>query len=365
MTLTIAQIFPAQYPQELHEKQQRIEALLKPFSAPNIEVFASPVSYYRMRAEFRIWHQGSDIFYAMQNPVAPTQPIFLEQFPVGGLRINALMTELMAALRLDGRLRKKLFQVEFLTATTGEALVTLIYHRKLDATWQELASKLEKQISAAVIGRSKGQKIVISRDYVTEAFCVDGTVFSQRQPESAFSQPNAFVNQQMLNWANACCKKVSGDLLELYCGNGNFTLPLSKQFAKVLATEVSKTSVAAALHNLAENSCSNVALVRLSSEEITGALQGVRLFRRLAAIDLSAYHFSTVLVDPPRAGLDAATLALVAGFDHIIYISCNTQTLQDNLLALTQTHAIKEAALFDQFPYTSHIESGVFLTRKD
>ena len=62
-----------------------------------------------------------------------------------------------------------------------------------------------------------------------------------------------------------------GDLLELYCGNGNFTLPLATRVRKVLATEISKSSVNAALANLADNGVDNVTLVRLSAEELTQA----------------------------------------------------------------------------------------------
>jgi tRNA (uracil-5-)-methyltransferase len=56
----------------------------------------------------------------------------------------------------------------------------------------------------------------------------------------------------MLNWAYEALGDRPDDLLELYCGNGNFTLPLATRVRKVLATEISKTSVNAALSNLAK-----------------------------------------------------------------------------------------------------------------
>ena len=85
----------------------------------------------------------------------------------------------------------------------------------------------------------------------------------------------------------------------------------------------------------------------------------------LSHVDLDSYNFSTILVDPPRAGLDPATEALVQRFDNIVYISCNPLTLKENLKTLTVTHKIKRVALFDQFPYTDHVETGVLLVRKD
>ncbi|MGL4614708.1 MAG: tRNA (uridine(54)-C5)-methyltransferase TrmA, partial [Shewanella sp.] len=72
---------------------------------------------------------------------------------------------------------------------------------------------------------------------------------------------------------------------------------------------------------------------------------------------------NTIFVDPPRAGIDPDTLALVQGYERILYISCNPETLKDNLEQLCKTHKISRFALFDQFPYTDHMESGVLLER--
>jgi len=168
----------------------------------------------------------------------------------------------------------------------------------------------------------------------------------------------------MLGWACQQAAGLGGDLLELYCGNGNFTMALAPLFGKVLATEVSKSSVHAAQYNLAANQVDNLALVRASSAEIADALAGRAVLKRMQGIDLASYRFSTLFVDPPRAGLDATTLEFAAGFDNILYISCNPLTLQENVAALQATHAVSAAAVFDQFPYTHHLECGLLLTRR-
>lgn len=360
--MPLVPIQPEHYQQQLDDKAERLGRLLAPFAAPVPEVFASPPLHYRMRAEFRFWRNGTDSHFAMTGP--DRRLVRVDAFPVACERICALMPRVLQALQQHEQLRAKLFQVEFLAATTGDCVLTLAYHRPLDAAWQEAGVMLQAALGCAVIGRSRGQKIVLDRDYVEETFSVGGAHFTQRQPESAFSQPNASVNQHMLNWAHASCAGIGGDLLELYCGNGNFTLPLSRLFDKVLATEVSKASVQALQHNVSANQCNNIALARLSSEELTDAINGVRPFRRLSHIDLADYRFSTVLVDPPRAGLDAATCQLLQRFDHILYLSCNPDTLAANLKTLCQSHSIVRTALFDQFPYTHHMEAGVFLQRR-
>ncbi|MEX1058295.1 MAG: methyltransferase domain-containing protein, partial [Natronospirillum sp.] len=153
------------------------------------------------------------------------------------------------------------------------------------------------------------------------------------------------------------------DLLELYCGLGTFTLPLSQHFRRVLATEISRVSVRAAQHNLADNGIANVTVGRMSAEEFAqGWASGEG--RRMTEYNVADHQFNTVFVDPPRAGLDADALALVRQFPNILYISCNPDTLLSNVSALADTHEIKRLALFDQFPYTHHREAGVLLQRR-
>ena len=359
------------YQIQLNEKIGRINALLAPFSAPKLIVFPSPERYYRMRAEFRIWHEGDTISYAMfeRGQKASTSSLIqLSTFPTAHQSINDLMPILLAKLAGNPVLKNRLYQCEFLSTLSGQMLITLIYHRKLDEEWQIAAHALQDELGIFIIGRSRGQKIVLSQDFVTEKLSVHGEIFQYRQLEGGFTQPNAFICQKMLEWASSQAQQFEkqGDLLELYCGNGNFTLPLSRQFPRVLATEVSKTSVAAAQWNIAANQMTNIQIARLSAQEFTEAFSGSRAFQRLSTqgIDLADYQFSTIFVDPPRAGVDDETLKLVALFDQIIYISCNPDTLAANLATLTQTHKIQAAALFDQFPFTHHIESGVVLVRR-
>ena len=149
----------------------------------------------------------------------------------------------------------------------------------------------------------------------------------------------------MLGWAKEVTQPFSGDLVELYCGNGNFTCVLADNFDRVLATEISKTSVNSAHVNFADNGVTNATIARMSSEEFTQALNKEREFRRLSHVDLDSYNFSTILVDPPRAGLDAATEALVQRFDNIVYISCNPLTLERELETLQNPQDRKVGAV--------------------
>lgn len=393
------------YSELLHAKAEALASCFTPFDPPEMEIFPSPPMHYRMRAEFRIWHEGDDLYYVMfdtdeealaaqqaaqaqdeavsaqaegvqarkpqgkkkkqrrQNR-APVKTVRMDDYPVASERINALMPALLAAIRDVPPLRHKLFQVEFLTTLTGEALVSLIYHRPLDEQWETLARQLQVDLGVSIIGRSRKQRLVLDREFVFERLTVDGQTLTYKQVENSFTQPNACICESMLSWAREATQGIGGDLVELYCGAGNFTVALAPNFRRVLGTEISRTSVAAGRFNIEINRAHNARVERLSAEEFSQALANPQspYGQRLGLAD---YAFSTVLVDPPRAGLDPDTLKQVAEYDHIVYISCNPQTLVDNLTTLTQTHRLERLAFFDQFPYTDHAEAGVLLVRRD
>ena len=87
--------------------------------------------------------------------------------------------------------------------------------------------------------------------------------------------------------------------------------------------------------------------------------------RRYRHIKFGEFHFGVIVVDPPRKGLDAQTVRLVARYPHILYISCNPEALLGNLASLSTTHQVVRFAVFDHFPYTTHVECGVWLQLKN
>ncbi|MCR6654052.1 MAG: tRNA (uridine(54)-C5)-methyltransferase TrmA [Cellvibrionaceae bacterium] len=351
------------YQQQLNAKHNQTLAEFAEFGVAEVEVFPSPQQQYRMRAEFKAWHSAEGLSYAMFEP-GSRKAYDVETFVSGSAAIQTLMPRLRDCLNANQVLRNKLFQIEFLTSTSGESLVTLIYHKPLNDSWQAEAELAAQQLQTHIIGRSRGQKRVLSQDYIYECFNVAGRDFRYQQLEGSFTQPNGYVCRDMLEWAAQNSRDFGGDLLELYCGNGNFTLPLSRNFNKVLATEVAKPSIHSALHNCELNQIDNITFVRMSAEDICGALNQVRTYERLKNIALQDYNFSTVFVDPPRSGMDETTTEFVSRFDNIIYISCNPLTLKDNLQIPHKTHRVERMALFDQFPYTEHRECGVVLRRR-
>ncbi len=346
------------YDAQLAQKKESMRELFKSLHVKDFSLHISPSSHYRNRAEFRIWHDGDKISYAM-GKIDGKGAVQIENCPKVVTSIYELMPKLKEAIEANETLRYKLFAVEFLSSSS-KVLVSLLYHKAIDEMWEIEAKKLEETFGISIIGRSKKVKKVISEDFVIDSLHVSHEKYNYKIIEGGFSQPNSFVNAKMIEWVLSHVKDTK-DLLELYCGHGNFTLPLSRKFDKVLATEISKSSIASALTSCELNNISNIKFLRMSVEDLTSALNKEREFNRLKEIDLEEYNFSHVFVDPPRAGIDEKSLEFLKRFDKIIYISCNPLTLKRDIEFLG--YEIEDFALFDQFPYTSHVESGAILRK--
>jgi len=344
------------YKKQLDFKIQHIKEL---FGDIEFKIFPTLDGYFRDRIEFQIIHKDDAIFYAKRSANNSKSLIAIKQCAIANVYINSLMPKLKQEIEKVFVLKERLFEIDFLSNTKGEIVVTLIYHKKLDDLWSEAAKRLREKLKVHIIGRSRKQKIVHEKEFVIQEI----NHIKLMQVENTFTQPNNNINQKIISFLQNSAKGLSKDLLELYCGSGNLTLMLSSYFDKIIGIEVSKSSIRAANKNLELNQISNVKFFRMSAQEFSDALSKKREFYRLRDIDLEEYDFQTVLVDPPRAGLDEKTINIVKNFQNIFYISCNPLTLKENLNTLLQTHKIKDFALFDQFAYTKHIECGVVLEK--
>ncbi len=350
------------YQGQLRTKVQEIETLFSPYFEGKIDIYESKEDHYRSRAEFKIYHDDEGSFYAM-NRLDKQGVVKIEKCSIVHESIDKVMQPLLSAIK-EQDMGHKLFGIDFLTSSSGEVLASLIYHKALDEQWSTKAKAIESKLGIYIIGRSRKQKIVLSQDYVTETLTIQSRLYHYVHIENSFTQPNALVNEKMVSWSLDQMEGIGGDLLELYCGAGNFTIPFASKFDRVLATEISKASIIAAKRNMEINGVSNIDFVRLSAEEFTQALDGERDFRRLEGLNVADYHLKTLFVDPPRSGLGEEPCAFASRFQNLLYISCNPETLQRDLELLSKTHTVKAMALFDQFPYTHHLEMGVKLIRK-
>ena len=364
--MSLPRVEPDRYNELLAVKKQRVLTQFAEFNLPAIDLFPSSPEHYRMRAEFRTWHEGDDLNYVMFEPGDNRSPIKITHCPMVSKTIHNMMFAFLEQISQVHELRYRLFQIDFLSTLSGQLLVSLLYHRQIGDDWVTEASALKERFNIDLVGRARKKKIVLGRDYVVETLPIGDRSYQYIQTENSFTQPNAEVCIKMIEWALDVTANATNDsdLVEFYCGNGNFTLPLAQNFRRVVATEISKTSVQAARDNIRDNGIENIDVLRMPSEDLVKVLRGELETRKVAGLDLDTCSFETVLVDPPRAGLDPDTVQQVIEYDRILYISCNPDTLKDNLSIICETHRIERFALFDQFPYTEHMECGVWLVRR-
>jgi len=164
-----------------------------------------------------------------------------------------------------------------------------------------------------------------------------------------FTQVNAGLNQLMVQRAiNLLALRAEDVVLDLFCGLGNFSLPMAKYCSHVVGVEGSDAMVNRAQMNAAANALSNTEFLCANLDSET------------ALIALESYQFNKVLLDPPRAG----ALELVKQMDkinpqRIVYVSCNPATLARDADILVNQHGYRmlSAGVMDMFPHTSHVES--------
>jgi 23S rRNA (uracil1939-C5)-methyltransferase len=164
-----------------------------------------------------------------------------------------------------------------------------------------------------------------------------------------FVQVNAGLNRLAVALAVRLLEPRPDDaVLDLFCGLGNFTLPLAQRAARVVGVEGEAGLVARARANAARNGIANAAFhVADLAQDLTGAPWAQGSFQR-------------VLLDPPRAGA-AATLPLIARLrpGRVVYVSCHPASLARDAGELVHVHGFRLAAagVMDMFPQTAHVES--------
>jgi 23S rRNA (uracil1939-C5)-methyltransferase len=170
-----------------------------------------------------------------------------------------------------------------------------------------------------------------------------------------FVQVNQSLNERMIAQALDLLDVGADDrVLDLFCGIGNFTLPLARRAASVLGLEGSPDLVERAEANARANGLEHArfAAVDLYGEAVSEAWPGEA--------------FDAVLLDPPRSGA-APVLERVAatGARRVLYVSCNPETLASDALELVQAHGFRLAAAgaMDMFPQTTHIEAMALFER--
>jgi 23S rRNA (uracil1939-C5)-methyltransferase len=170
-----------------------------------------------------------------------------------------------------------------------------------------------------------------------------------------FVQVNGPVNRRMVASAMELLElKDSDRVLDLYCGIGNFSLPMARRAGHVLGIEGEASQVKRAVRNAGLNGISNCEFRVSDLAAVEGKEQWVR------------QSWNKVLLDPPRSGAEAVVENLAkTGAERLVYVSCHPATLARDagILSRTQGYRLQAAGILDMFPHTAHVEAIALFCR--
>ena len=263
-------------------------------------------------------------------------------------RLLPALSQLIGTLSIRARLPQK----EVTVADNATALVLRVLDQP-DASDMELLRKFALTHVVRIYLQPGGPESVVPLDRLQPeddlCYAIPSFGLSLGFGPADFIQVHAEVNLRMIDQAIALLAPAATDqVLDLYCGIGNFTLPLARSAAQVTGIEGARPAVERARQNAAAAGLANT---RFIEADLSGAGTEGAWTREC---------FDLVLLDPPRTGAAELLPALArVGARRIVYVSCHPGTLARDAGLLVSEHGYQLAAagVMDMFPQTSHVES--------
>ncbi|HDX8711141.1 TPA: 23S rRNA (uracil(1939)-C(5))-methyltransferase RlmD [Klebsiella michiganensis] len=334
------------------QQQSKRAALARLMKRDVDDIIAASPWGYRRRARLSLNYQPKSQQLQMGFRKANASEIVdVVQCPVLAPTLGALLPAVRECLS-ELKSVRQLGHVELVQADNGPLMV-LRHTAALPAADKE---KLERFSQSHGLSLYLAPQSEILEHIRGEApwYTSDGLrlVFSPRD----FIQVNDGVNQLMVRTALEWLDIQPQDrVLDLFCGMGNFTLPLAKRAAQVVGVEGVPALVAKGQENAALNGLHNVTFFHENLEEDVTRQAWAK------------HGFDKVLLDPARAGAAGVMLHIIKlAPRRVVYVSCNPATLaRDSDVLLQAGYTIQRLAMLDMFPHTGHLESMVLFEHKN
>ncbi|MDD9630540.1 23S rRNA (uracil(1939)-C(5))-methyltransferase RlmD [Klebsiella michiganensis] len=334
------------------QQQSKRAALARLMKRDVDDIIAASPWGYRRRARLSLNYQPKSQQLQMGFRKANASEIVdVVQCPVLVPTLGALLPAVRECLS-ELKSVRQLGHVELVQADNGPLMV-LRHTAALPAADKE---KLERFSQSHCLSLYLAPQSEILEHIRGEApwYTSDGLrlVFSPRD----FIQVNDGVNQLMVRTALEWLDIQPQDrVLDLFCGMGNFTLPLAKRAAQVVGVEGVPALVAKGQENAALNGLHNVTFFHENLEEDVTRQAWAK------------HGFDKVLLDPARAGAAGVMLHIIKlAPRRVVYVSCNPATLaRDSDVLLQAGYTIQRLAMLDMFPHTGHLESMVLFEHKN
>lgn len=365
---------------QIHYKQQWVTEQLERFGAAAPLSWLSPLTaspwQYRHRARLSVWRdrQGHKVLGFREQGTKTIVPV--SECPTLVRELSCLLTDLQNVVRQEGK-HCSIEHVELLWDGQRRAVIIRAgryWQTKHQTQWEGLARRWGSHLPVDIWMRSDDRCLPLCS---SDGKAIDDELpYSYRLPEwdvdihfhpSDFTQVNFPLNQSMVSLALRLLTE-TGDsstvesaavtqwrVLDLFCGVGNFTLPLASVCGSVIGVEALPHMVARGQFNADKNGIDNAEFVAadLTKEETLSA-------------PWLKQHVDAVLLDPPRAGAkDILPTVVALGVSRVIYVSCNSASLaRDAAFLQAQGYVMTTAAVMDMFPQTSHVETLALFVKR-
>jgi 23S rRNA (uracil1939-C5)-methyltransferase len=263
------------------------------------------------------------------------------------------LRELVAALSV----RDRLPQIE---VAAGDAVTVLVLRilAPLSATDEEMLRRFADDHAVSIWLQTGGPDTAVAFHPRETSLAYSLPEFDVLMPfrPTEFTQVNSAINRMLVRRAMSLLDPRPGErALDLFCGLGNFTLPIARRGARVIGVEGNATLVARAKENAARNGLSAQCEFRSAN-----------LFEATPESLAAFGPIDKLLIDPPREGAIAVVKALAEdGPARIVYVSCNPGTLARDaaVLAHEKGYRLRAAGVVNMFPHTAHVESVALFER--
>ncbi|OLQ91811.1 23S rRNA (uracil(1939)-C(5))-methyltransferase [Vibrio ponticus] len=339
---------------QLKYKQQALSGLMRKFAGQTLELSA-PITGeslgYRRRARISVMldKKTRKLQFGFRRKQSK-QIVTVTNCPVLDNDLNAMLPELYQLLQGFTR-QESIGHVELVKGDNTNVMV-LRHLKPLTNKEQQQLESFASQHNAALYLMPQAEQL----DLVVgeEAHYLEAGVTIPFAPNN-FIQVNQVVNQKMVAQALAWLELDKQDhVLDLFCGLGNFSLPMAKQVKSVIGVEGVDAMVEKATQNAQLNQIDNVSFYQANLAE------------DMSTQPWASEKFDKILLDPARAGASGIVEQLSClGARRVVYVSCNPATLaRDSQSLLEQGYQLEKLGMLDMFPHTGHLESmALFVMR--
>ena len=299
---------------------------------------------YRYKIRLHIAQNGKTGFHKMQSH----QLVEIKHCPLAAPALNTTLLNLHNSGLLE-ELAPFCRQVELACSPADDTVVATVYLSSARQPPKVVQQKiLDRAGLRGIAFKSRKKTTFLPKPVLLQQqFSADSQSYTLSWDSRCFFQVNPEQNRQLVDLVMKHAGTVSGKtILDLFCGMGNFSIPLACAGAEVTGIELNKFAIHAARAN-ADNAA-------IENSNFTAADVG----RHLQHLVHKKIRFDIVVLDPPRQGIGRATQLLPQlQPEKILYISCDPATLSRDLQTLIREgYGLKSVTPVDMFPHTHHIE---------